>query len=539
MATLILEFPAGRYHATPWGQHVNEGGIEWPPSPWRILRGLLATGYATLGWPAEGPPPVAKRLIERLACVMPEYRLPDAVGTHSRHYMSLATLDKGREKTTLVFDTWARVRGELAIHWPTELADEEAELLGELAERLGYLGRSESWVLARLDGDDAFHGGTLCTPVVDGSISGPGMESISLLAPLPPDDYRAWREEAIAQATRDLPAPQTGKKPTKKMEKEWAKATAPYPDDLIACLQNQTSDLQRQGWSQPPGSRRIFYQRSVDALKVGPPLIHSRRDAEPVSAMLLAIAAQSNNDRTLPRIERTLPQGEALHRVLVGVASRISGKPGQVLTGCDDEGHRLTTPHTHAHLLHLDTDGDGYLDHVLIWAPMGLDGDAQKAIRATRKSFTKGGLAPLRLAVAGLGELTDLCGTEGVIGESLSRLVGGENGGREWISSTPFVPPRYLKKRGRNTLEGQVAAELASRGLPAPESIEVLDPREQDIARKQRHFVRHRRFGPAPPIDCGFALRLRFSEPMQGPLSLGYGSHFGMGLFQCFDRVPE
>jgi CRISPR-associated protein Csb2 len=39
--TLRLRFPGGRYHATPWGHHVNEGQVEWPPSPWRLLRALM------------------------------------------------------------------------------------------------------------------------------------------------------------------------------------------------------------------------------------------------------------------------------------------------------------------------------------------------------------------------------------------------------------------------------------------------------------------------------------------------------------------
>ena len=58
MPTLLLRFPGRRYHATPWGHHVNEGLIEWPPSPWRLLRALLATGYAKCHWPADGPPPI-------------------------------------------------------------------------------------------------------------------------------------------------------------------------------------------------------------------------------------------------------------------------------------------------------------------------------------------------------------------------------------------------------------------------------------------------------------------------------------------------
>jgi len=43
MPLIELRFPAGRYHATPWGSHVNEGAVEWPPSPWRLLRALIAT----------------------------------------------------------------------------------------------------------------------------------------------------------------------------------------------------------------------------------------------------------------------------------------------------------------------------------------------------------------------------------------------------------------------------------------------------------------------------------------------------------------
>ena len=43
MIGLSIRFPAGRFHATPWGRHVNEEAPEWPPSPWRLLRALVAT----------------------------------------------------------------------------------------------------------------------------------------------------------------------------------------------------------------------------------------------------------------------------------------------------------------------------------------------------------------------------------------------------------------------------------------------------------------------------------------------------------------
>ncbi|MFZ2345189.1 MAG: type I-U CRISPR-associated protein Csb2, partial [Candidatus Microthrix parvicella] len=40
-----VSFPLGRYHATPWDRHVNEGAVEWPPSPWRMVRALIAVWH--------------------------------------------------------------------------------------------------------------------------------------------------------------------------------------------------------------------------------------------------------------------------------------------------------------------------------------------------------------------------------------------------------------------------------------------------------------------------------------------------------------
>ena len=36
---------------------------------------------------------------------------------------------------------------------------------------------------------------------------------------------------------------------------------------------------------------------------------------------------------------------------------------------------------------------------------------------------------------------------------------------------------------------------------------------------------------PQPPQDSGLSVRLSFDNPVQGPLALGYASHFGLGLF--------
>ena len=107
MPTMVLRFPGGRYHATPGGHHVNEGLVEWPPSPWRLVRALIACGYSTQHW--DEVPPEGRRLIEALSSALAEYRLPQTALGHSRHYMPTTKMKDGREETTLVLDTFADV----------------------------------------------------------------------------------------------------------------------------------------------------------------------------------------------------------------------------------------------------------------------------------------------------------------------------------------------------------------------------------------------------------------------------------------------
>lgn len=527
MATLLLHFPGGRYHATAWGHHVNEGVIEWPPSPWRILRALIACGYSTQGWIEVAGP--ARRMIESLSEALPVYRLPPASVAHTRHFMPLGVLEKGRERTTLVFDAWADVGdGALAVRWPVELDAEASKTFETLVPLLGYLGRSESWVTAESIGDSAtLPRGSDAFPHVEGQHADVGWEQVSLLAPMPADSYRAWRDGRLAAVAEAFPVPE-GKKISKKVEKDRARAIAPYPSDLIECLQRDTAWWQGHRWSQPPGSRRVLYWRRSDALAVGPPSARRRSVPRAISTMLLALTTPSGSRTALPTISRALPQAELLHRSLVGRAARGGRIECPELTGRDAAGRPLTG-HRHAHVLPLDLDRDGHLDHILVHAPMGLGPTAQSAVRSLNRTWTKGGVGELQVALAGHGELDDLREIPAPIDVAVESLLGPKGGASSWVSFTPLVLPRFCKQRGANTLSGQVNSELACRGLPAAD-VEVLP--WQGATAQLRHAVRVRggRAKP-PPVDAGFAVRLSFARPVSGPIALGYGSHFGLGLF--------
>lgn len=533
MPTILFRFPAGRYHATPWGHHVNEGLVEWPPSPWRLLRALIACGYNAGVWSSQGLDPLSRQLIEKLATVLPEYKLPSAVGAHSRHYMPLASLDKGREKTALVFDTWAQISpdNELAIKWNVDLTPEETSRLAELIGKLGYLGRSESWVEGRLDSDTKTPFEPNCTVVQDDLGAKLGWEQIKLFASQAPVAYQTWRNTVAEEALRTLPAPEsTGKKISaadKKLLSAREARQSLYPVDLIAALQTDTRRLRQHGWNQPPGSRRVSYWRRVDALDAKAPTgSHSKRSVEPVKLILLSLTSASGNQGLLPSIYRTIHEADKIHKALVATAGTYS----RVLSGCDVEGRPLKGNSGHAHVLPLALESQDHLNHVLIYAKDGLDATAQAAIRTVRRTWGKGSAHSLHLAVVGIGTLADFYAVPGESGRVIRSLL---QGAREWTSLTPFVPPRFIKRGGRNTLAGQIAAELLARGISTAFELELLDPRENDTARKHRHFALSRVGGALPPQKLGLTLKIRFAEPICGPVCIGYGSHFGLGLFQA------
>ena len=114
MIAIGVRFLAGRYHATPWGRHVNEAAPEWPPSPWRLLRGLVAT------WKRKVPELDQGKVesILRALAAPPQFSLPPATVGHTRHYMPW--FKKGPDDRTLVFDAFVAVPREvrLVALWP-------------------------------------------------------------------------------------------------------------------------------------------------------------------------------------------------------------------------------------------------------------------------------------------------------------------------------------------------------------------------------------------------------------------------------------
>lgn len=120
----------------------------------------------------------------------------------------------------------------------------------------------------------------------------------------------------------------------------------------------------------------------------------------------------------------------------------------------------------------------------------------------------------------------------------LGRYTGGREGSREWASVTPVILPGYddgkPAKRERLVLAcveraGLLAAVESVQSRPpswfpgVASSAEFNDRKEQDggAFRRRPEYLRH-----LPAVH----VRLRFREPVQGPISLGAGRHCGLGV---------
>jgi CRISPR-associated protein Csb2 len=92
-------------------------------------------------------------------------------------------------------------------------------------------------------------------------------------------------------------------------------------------------------------------------------------------------------------------------------------------------------------------------------------------------------------------------------------------------------------------MQAMVRAECERREMPVQEvHLDGSDRtkatgREIDVGGQPRNTLAFHRFrsrrGLVQPDCTGTALYLAFPKPVSGPVALGFGSHFGLGLFRA------
>lgn len=474
--TLSVTFPLGRYHATQWDGGANTSDVEWPPSPWRILRALVATWYAR--WP-DLPAADLERILEALGT--PEaYRTPPALPGSTRHYMpDVKHVHAATGNTDEVIDAFLAVppAEPLLIHWSATLPPEDRATLAKLVELMPYLGRSESICDVCLDDDE---------PVPDSSWwrlgqAGPDVRQVTLLAPDGP--VQRHQLEATTVATR--------------------KARR-----LI-----------------PGGSRKVTYGTAAPRTVSTP----RQRPREPREINCLRFELAS----AVPlRARNAVLAADAMH---AAISKELRGRYDPAATaafvGLDPDGGRRRAPHDHIHILPIPASdrtaaflpAGTVITSLYAWRREGIPFDFANTIqRNVHELWTPQHLeremATQSVLTAGAGRIEQLL-------PQLCRPA------QEWVSVTPYLPVRH-RKRGQDTaqyLKSDLDFECGYRDRPAPLAAEVVDSPQN--RREISQYRRRRTNDKLPGRRAGCYLRLRFAEPVSGPLMLGQLSHFGYGLF--------
>lgn len=496
---LRQEFPLGRFHATPWRVNpFDDPNGEWPPSPWRLVRAVTARWYQ---WAreAEREPDLAQ--LERLQSTLCQstyafYLPPDATkGSPFRQYhptdFGWRPADKKKAGTrsygtSLVQDNYWCVPPEAPVWWFIEGDDWVNELQAVLArclERMTYFGRAETLTRIRVAGSAEQIPRANCV-LANRRTAG----AVPVLTPL----KHATRED-IERTTDNPEAVERAVPPgaqwlyAGRPERPAARERRRVPAHRTDCHLMQFAI----GWAVAPEPRAIVRLtsrfrgaviRELLRLKMGDASVNWTRVSRDVRE---AIADMTGKDAN----------GEALkgHRHTEFLAWCEDDEPTRLLVW---RGSRAFDADEQEAILVAAA-------HDVSWAAAGSDSDEWK-VR----------LVPLDRAVApppGFGSQSS----------------------KVWESVTPYVPPRHHlrggKERKGESMAEQIRREVREREIAQDVEVELVGtPRWVSVHVPRREANRRAFIGDRRAQ----MVRLRFAEPVIGPIRLGHSSSFGLGVFR-------
>ena len=437
-------------------------------------------------------------ILDALASEHPQYVLPPASVGHARYFMPWGK--KSAHDRALVFDTFVAVKreSELVAIWPdAQLDTEQRVLLSQLLTNLSYLGRAESWCKMELT-EEALWPRPNCIPIQPNESIPDGHEPVRVLCPRP----------------------------------------GLQGDGLIDSLTVDTGYMRGvKLLLDPTGSQWVTYARPRDCFEIR--YYSGNLDDE---GTLLATGPTLaryflHANYKLP-VTEALSVGELARKSAMAMYGRMNdGAKSPTLSGKDQHGTPLKG-HQHAYYVASDEDGDGWLDHLTVFARTGFSLSEKEALARLRVLNPGGGRPELRLVLLGVSPVENFRLGVPWLGKSCV-----------WQSCTPFMLVRHPKLRGNRSPkldtngrqidgpEAQVRAEWNQFRTLNPDLPEIVAVERLPSLQCQNRnvswlsFRRWRRRGKGPVLNVGYGFKLTFSAPVAGPILLGYGCHFGLGQF--------
>jgi CRISPR-associated protein Csb2 len=555
-------FPFGRFHATPWRANPFDDPYgEWPPSPWRLVRAVVARWYQ---WAREATTEADAGELDALVAALCRSRYRFHLPPNTRRGGPLRQyhpVEFGMDPPN--FKAWsaefAMPDGGVSDDLRSELAHAGAETVEAGAGLLVHVGKSKAKKkLEQLLGK----------PLTDwsGLRPDPGMRGYS--TSLTQDNYwcvapteavwwfvdgKDWTNTLVGTLdhclqrityfgraetfTRIQRAPHGYPEPNCELSEHRGTGLVPVlvpsPCASRDDVERVTDDEKSVTRSIPPGTRVMYALRPPrPPVREMPFTRFLRPDCRLVQLALgWQVVPEARAVVRLTARFRDLVLRELL-RVKTGDRTatwdRVDASVREAMADMvGKDAQRPLTGHRHAEFLVWIE--NGVVARLLVWRDgRPFDEDEQTAILRA---------ASRELSWAAAGPDTDAWKVRLV---PLDRAVPPPPGFDEasapsWESATPYVPPRHHlrggKPRERESLVAQIRRELALRGFDEAERVEVEQigggawvavhvPRRQA---GERSFLGDRR---------GYLMRLTFPKPVRGPLRLGHSSSFGLGLFR-------
>jgi CRISPR-associated protein Csb2 len=280
----------------------------------------------------------------------------------------------------------------------------------------------------------------------------------------------------------------------------------------------------------------------------------ARHVSHPSAERRMHVARFTLDSTVLPLVTETLPVAESARRMLMGIYGRRFPAPdgsrgrSAIFSGRDSTIGDPLQGHGHAYYLPTDEDGDGRLDHLTIVSMDGFgDGELRSLdrLRELKSHEREQSGHPLRVLLLGSGRLDDYRPWP----LRFSRV---------WVSVTPFIAQRHLKKRGtkrdpvqlwhcqQDFLAAVLREELTRLVERRPDlkdlPLDAINMKalvdEHSVFRigtRNLRPIQFKRFRQKRGDDGGNraagAFQIDFGREVSGPIALGHSAHFGLGLF--------
>ena len=225
-------------------------------------------------------------------------------------------------------------------------------------------------------------------------------------------------------------------------------------------------------------------------------------------------------------VRRSLRAGEQLRRAMMSQAKKLFGGdsiPWEI------SGHNFPAGNNHGHFFYLPEDSlnRGFIDAFFVYCRKGFDRRSASALKQLKQ--VRGDRGEIwNVVLENFGSAGDFANRSFLCGKSPL-----------WRSRSPYFHPWHLKKNF--TLFDQLRKECAKRGLPELADIKLIPyllKGERRFFPTAFHKFRSKK-GLSQPDRRGGFWRLTFKKPVQGPVALGFGCHFGLGLFEAVRRTES